>query len=178
MGKDKKKEVLKKSETHSEEEEILEEDVEIIGLEEVDAEEAEEVFVIIKIAHTLYAFQSESVKEILYNPRIDPLPFMQPYITGLINRHGEPLVLFNPHILLENENTVKNIVIVIDSEEQFGIQVSEVVTFSSVKIADLTYDSMFASPFFSFSIPFDGHEVSVINPFSFLELLDKEIKNT
>jgi purine-binding chemotaxis protein CheW len=102
---------------------------------------------------------------------------MPPYITGLINRYGEPLVLFNSHILFESENTVKNIVIVIDSEEQFGIQVSEVVTFSSVKISELRYDSMFISPFFSFSIPFNGYEVSVINPFSFLELLDKEIKN-
>jgi len=79
---------------------------------------------------------------------------------------------------LENENTVKNIVIIIDSEEKFGIQVSGVETFFLGKISELTYDSMFRSSFFSFSILFNEHEISVINPFSFLELLNKEIKNT
>ena len=179
MGKEKKKkEVVEKKEIDLQEQKTLEDDAEIIDLEKIDAEEAQEVFLIVKIAHTLYAFQSASVKEILYNPRIDPLPFMPPYIAGLINRHGEPFVLFNPHVLLENENTVKNIVIIIDSEEKFGIQVSGVETFFLGKISELTYDSMFRSSFFSFSIPFNEHEISVINPFSFLELLNKEIKNT
>ncbi len=150
----------------------------LLSLEEESIEESVEIFLIFKVADDFYALQSSTIKEIIHKPVIDVLPFLPPYILGLTNRQGEPYILFDLSVIFGNETQEKNATIIIDSEEMFGIQVSQIHSFVRIKVSSLKYDSMFRSSFFSFSIPFNEHEISVINPFSFLELLNKEIKNT
>lgn len=186
--KDKTKELSEtdlKVKNDSNQEQILEdvediediEDLEELEIVEIVEEEPAESFLLVKIAHFLYALESSQIKEILHKTKVDSLPFMPSYISGIINRHGEPFVLFDPHILFGNEKQDKKISIIIDSTENYGIKVTEIIEFVSVKSSDFSYDSMFLSEFYSFSIHINDSKIDVLNPKAFLEYLKKDLKN-
>lgn len=170
--------MAKKQKTRDMNQEINHSEDELLELDEsLVEEEFIEIFLIIKISNAVYALQYSHIKEILHNPKLDVLPFVPSYIAGVINRHGEPIVLFDPNILFGYEKQVHTITIIIENEETFGLIVSEIQSFERVKLSELSYDSMFVSQFYSYSIFLDGKEVRVINPHAFLEYLSKDLLN-
>lgn len=155
----------------------IDENLELLELEEDFDDGPSEIFLLIRIAETLYAIQSSFIKEILHKPNFDILPFAPSYISGILNRHGEPIALLDPNVLLDHEKQNKNIAIIIDSKEKYGFIVSEVKAFVRMKLSEISYDTMFASQFFLFSFLHEDKKISVINPQAFLDYLQKDLQN-
>ena len=47
----------------------------------------------------LYAIPADSVKEILRDATVFPLPFVPPYVNGVLNRYGDPYVVIDSAVL-------------------------------------------------------------------------------
>jgi chemotaxis signal transduction protein len=75
----------------------------IEGIEgSLDAEEiavsrarAETKYIVFSAGAGLYALQAEDIQEIMLNMDIHYLPFVPPFVRGLINRLGEPLTVLD-----------------------------------------------------------------------------------
>jgi purine-binding chemotaxis protein CheW len=50
-------------------------------------------FIFFRIGEVLYALPAEDVQEIMLNLPIHYLPFLPPYVRGLVNRLGEPVAV-------------------------------------------------------------------------------------
>ena len=48
---------------------------------------------------SLYAIPAEQVKEILRDANVFPLPFVPPYVNGVLNRSGDPYVVIDSAVL-------------------------------------------------------------------------------
>ncbi len=61
-------------------------------------------FLVARIGQRLFAFPAEAVREIVTDVPIYFVPFVPPYIRGIINRLGEPYTVCDLHALFEKRN--------------------------------------------------------------------------
>ncbi|MDC7124255.1 MAG: chemotaxis protein CheW [Spirochaetales bacterium] len=85
-------------------------------------------FMIIGIKDKKYALFADEVKEIIGNTPIFYVPFTPPYISGFINRHGEPYTVIDITVLLERENLNSTTFLILSKEDdQLALLISDVV---------------------------------------------------
>jgi len=60
-------------------------------------------FVIAGLVGATYAIPAASVREIVIDALVHYVPFVPPYIRGLVNRHGEPYTAVDLNVLLRKE---------------------------------------------------------------------------
>ena len=61
--------------------------------------EKKSIWLIFTIGEKRFAIPAETVKEILRDATVFPLPFVPAYIDGILNRYGDPYVVINPATL-------------------------------------------------------------------------------
>lgn len=62
-------------------------------------------FIIMRINNKNYACRADLIREIVMDARLFHTPFAPAYIRGLINRRGEPYMVFDLNRLFQEENT-------------------------------------------------------------------------
>ena len=74
---------------------------------------------IFQIDSRRYAVYADLVREIVINHDLYFIPFVPPYITGLINRQGQPYTVFDLKMLFTNEKLRASKVLIMKSETDF-----------------------------------------------------------
>ena len=67
------------------------------------AEKVYHKYVIVDLSGSGYAIPAESVREIVMDVPVHYLPFVPPYIRGLVNRHGEPYTAIDLNVLFRKD---------------------------------------------------------------------------
>ncbi len=147
--------------------------------QEVRAEEAGRDFVVFLIDRKRYALRAELVREIVINTDIYFIPFVPPYLAGLINRHGEPHSVFDIRILLENEPLkTSKLLIMNDAHDHAAFLISDVVRVVSIPESGVhPMPATEAQRTFEGYINYDGDEIFIINVQEINDRLQNDLQN-
>jgi len=110
------------------------------GLSGADHEKEEQAaglqkkILIFTIDQEMFAVEAGQVKEIVTGNQLYYLPFVPPYVRGLINRHGEAYTVFDLKMIFENETSSGNKYLIMKiHNDQVCLIVSDVIGITGVR---------------------------------------------
>ncbi len=146
-------------------------------------EEAQEEFVkllVFQINEKKYALYSDDIREIVMELSVFYLPFVPVYITGFINRHGEPYTVVDLNMLFEQKKLSASTFLILNSEDdQIALLISDVVEIKKVnkKNVHLITAQDTNEDYFSGSITSgDESETLILNIQNILRRLENDIE--
>ena len=124
----------------------------------------------------LYAIPAESVKEILRDATVFPLPFLPPYVNGVLNRYGDPYVVVDSAVLEGKEAQKSFLFIVINDESHTCLRITDVKDFYTATEKDVSrFSEAELSDFYEGVLSVNGKEVYVLKVQAIIEKVGKEI---
>lgn len=123
-----------------------------------------------------YAIPAENVKEILRDATVFPLPFVPPYVNGVLNRYGDPYVVVDSAVLEGKEAQKSLLFIVMNDESHTCLRITDVKDFFTATEKDVVHFSEAElSEFYDGTLKVDGQDVYVLNVQAIIEKVGKEI---
>lgn len=123
-----------------------------------------------------YAIPAESVKEILRDATVFPLPFVPPYVNGLLNRYGDPYVVVDSAVLDGKEAQKSFLFIVLNDDSHTCLRITDVKDFFTATEKDVVHFSEAElSEFYEGTLNINGQDVFVMNIQAIIEKVGKEI---
>ena len=123
-------------------------------------------FVIFNIDEKTYALPGTIVQEIVLDLPIYYLPFVPPYIRGLINRHGQPYTVIDIKTLFEKkELDGRQFIIIRNDDEKISLiisEISKIINIDEVDVNIITAENKI-SDYFLNSISVDSIDIPVLN---------------
>ena len=127
----------------------------------------------------LYAIPSGYVKEILRDATIFPLPFVPPYINGVLNRYGDPYVVVDFAIMEGKEAQKSFLFIVLNDESNTCFRITDVKEFFSASEKDVVrFSEPETSEFYEGTLNVEGQDVFVLKVQAIMEKVGKEIASS
>ncbi len=126
-----------------------------------------------------YAFGAAEVKEVVITGDIYHIPFVPPYVAGMINRHGEPYTVLDLKAILDNGKLTSSKVLVMNNgDDQISFLISDIEKIIEVPEQDIhELPPSEAGSLFNGSFTRDGREIFIINARDIYEKLNADIKN-
>jgi chemotaxis signal transduction protein len=133
---------------------------------------------IFSVEDALFALPPETVREIIADLDIFPLPCCPPYVSGLINSHGLPYAAIDLRVLFESErhHAVKFLVLNRPGDAvAFGC--TDVVEIAEIPSADISRFTQAEEEtrYCSASFMYKGRRVMIIQPDSIMDKLAHDI---
>ena len=123
-----------------------------------------------------YAIPAEKVKEILRDATVFPLPFVPPYVNGVLNRYGDPYVVIDSAVLEGKEAQKSFLFIVMNDESHTCLRITDVKDFFTATEKDVVHFSEAElSDYYDGTLNINGQEVFVLNVQAIIEKVGKEI---
>lgn len=124
----------------------------------------------------LYALPASSVKEILREAQVFPLPFVPKYLKGVVNRYGDPYAVVDPAVLIGENEQNSSIYIVLNDNSHTCFQICDVKDFYSAAESELVpFAQADSSDFFEGTILFNYKSVLVLKTSAFLQKVEQDI---
>lgn len=87
-------------------------------------------FLLFRCGETEYAIASSLVREIVSQLPVYPVPFVPPWVRGLLNRHGEPFVVLDPEVLFGRDPLKGTTALLLSvPKDQVSFRISDVCEF-------------------------------------------------
>ena len=124
----------------------------------------------------LYAIPADSVKEILRDATVFPLPFVPPYVNGVLNRYGDPYVVIDSAVLEGKEAQQSMLFIVLNDESHTCLRITDVRDFFTASEKDVIHFSEDElSAYYEGTLKVKNQEVFVLKVQAIIEKVKKEI---
>lgn len=124
----------------------------------------------------LYAIPADSVKEILRDATVFPLPFVPPYVNGVLNRYGDPYVVIDSAVLEGKEAQQSMLFIVLNDESHTCLRITDVRDFFTASEKDVVhFTEAELSDYYEGTLKVNGQEVYVLKVQAIIEKVGKEI---
>ena len=138
--------------------------------------EKKSIWLIFTIGEKCFAIPAENVKEILRDATVFPLPFVPPYVDGVLNRYGDPYVVIDPATLEGYEAPQSMLFIVLNDESHSCFRITDVKDFFTASEKDVVhFTEAEMSEFYDGTLNIDGQEVFVLKVQAIIEKVGKEI---
>ncbi|AEE16919.1 chemotaxis protein CheW [Treponema brennaborense] len=132
--------------------------------------EPSRTWLLFAINKRLFAVPSDEIKEILKDFEVFPVPFVPPYVKGVLNRYGDPYVVVDPALLLGEEEQNAALFVVLNDASNTCLKITDIQDFYSAPETNVVQFSETAmSDFFDGTLHADGREALVINIKSFFK---------
>jgi len=160
----------------------------IAKLENSDREDDTALAAEDEVVHKLLIFQIDSIKyavyadlvrEIVINHDLYYIPFVPPYIAGLINRQGQPYTVFDLKMLFTNERLRASKVLIMKSETDYiAFLITDVAEISGIPASsiNLVVSSETENTFIG-SFNHRGNEIFIINVQEIYNRLADDLQN-
>lgn len=124
----------------------------------------------------LYAIPADSVKEILRDATVFPLPFVPPYVNGVLNRYGDPYVVIDSAVLEGKDAQQSMLFIVLNDESHTCLRITDVRDFFTASEKDVIHFSEEElSDYYEGTLKVNNQEVFVLKVQAIIEKVGKEI---
>ena len=149
-----------------------------------ESEVAEEknltTWLIFSIADKKYAVRSSDVLEIIRDASVYKLPFMPPYIEGVMNRRGDPFTVINPQQLIGEDDVTPPkeplFLILKRDDDQLSIHISDILFFTDMAENELNLiPGNSEEGFFLGTLGYNGEEIPAMNTNAFESLIRKDL---
>lgn len=143
-----------------------------------DVNEITKTWLVFLAGEKKYALLASDVREILRDVPVFPLPFVPEYINGILNRYGEPYAVIDPLPVLGEKSQESKLFIVLHDESHMCLRITEVLEFYTTQESDLKFFSASESgKYYVGSFSYEDGEVLILNPESFVEVVENDIEN-
>ena len=135
-------------------------------------------FLVFSIGREWYAFAADLIREIIISDEIYFIPFVQPYIRGYINRHGEPYTVIDLKVLFKKETQETNKFLILEKDDdQIAFLVTEVKTIAHILKNDIHEVAIKEAgmDYFSEAITIDNTDIFTIDADSILKKLENDL---
>ena len=123
-----------------------------------------------------YAIPAEKVKEILRDANVFPLPFVPPYVNGVLNRYGDPYVVIDSAVLEGKEAQNSLLFIVMNDESHTCLRITDVRDFFTAAETDVVpFAEDDLSEFYDGTLKVEGQNVFIMNVQAIIDKVGKEI---
>lgn len=125
-----------------------------------------------------YALPTELVREILIDSPVYFVPFVPPYVRGLINRHGEPYTSFDLSMFMSQQPSEGATHLILNAgNDQVAFLITDVEEILKVPVTDIRELASLqeADSWFSGSFALNGAEVLILDAGSILARLRGEV---
>ncbi len=136
-------------------------------------------FLIVRIEEKHYAFAAEQIKEIVMDTPLYFIPFVPPYVRGVINRHGEPYTVFDLNVLFEKESLEANTFLISNfDDDQIAFLVSDIIEILKVSPEEVhpITSAEDQEAYFSGAVSSRGEDTLVLNMANLLAQLEKDLE--
>ena len=102
-------------------------------------------FLVFSIQKKRYAINTSFVKEIMHSAKIHPLPFVPPYIEGVVNCRGTPYTVVNSPVLNGEEDCVipgDTVLVFNRDDDQLALHISNIELFFEPEENDIRADGI------------------------------------
>jgi len=124
----------------------------------------------------LYAIPAESVREILRDATVFPLPFVPPYVDGVLNRYGDPYVVIDPSVLEGKKAQNSFLFIVMNGESHSCLRITDVKDFFTATEKDVVrFTEAELSDYYDGTLTINGQDVFVLKVQAIIDKVGKEI---
>ncbi|MCR4579092.1 MAG: chemotaxis protein CheW [Treponema sp.] len=124
----------------------------------------------------LYAIPAESVKEILRDATVFPLPFVPSYVDGVLNRYGDPYVVIDPSVLEGKKPQNSFLFIVMNDDSHSCLRITDVRDFYTATEKDVVrFTEAELSDYYDGTLTINGQDVFVLKVQAIIEKVGKEI---
>ncbi|MBO5482303.1 MAG: chemotaxis protein CheW [Spirochaetaceae bacterium] len=142
-----------------------------------DVNEITKTWLVFLAGEKKYALLASDVREILRDVPVFPLPFVPEYINGILNRYGEPYAVIDPLPVLGEKSQESKLFIVLHDESHMCLRITEVLEFYTTQESDLKFFSASESgKYYVGSFSYEDGEVLILNPESFVEVVENDIE--
>lgn len=157
------------------------ENKEATGLQNISSVSSEDSlkFVIFSMKEKLYSLPAEMVLEIFLTDNIFYIPFCPLYVSGFINRYGEPYTVIDLLALLENEKqNTRKFIILRRKESQIAFMVEDVIDILSFPKNKILWMSPKESEggFFSGVIQDPSNDIFILQLDKILQRLENDME--
>ena len=137
-------------------------------------------FVIAGLVGATYAIPAALVREIVIDATVHYVPFVPPYIKGLVNRHGEPYAAIDLNVLLRKEAAEgeQTLLVLNGNEDRLALLVSGVHEIVKVDEADVypITEKENQVGFLSGSVRLDGDDVLIVSIEGIKRRMDEDLE--
>jgi len=135
-------------------------------------------YLIFTIHNTPYALPAEAVREISLEDELHFVPFVPPYVRGIINRHGEPFAVIDVRVLFENLQTdIHSYLVLAHENRQSALGISDVREIKRVGESQIheikSSDDEYR--FFTYSLSLEDERVFVLHVDAILKRLQDDV---
>ena len=143
---------------------------------EEKTEEKKATWLIFTIGENFFAIPAETVKEILRDATVFPLPYVPGYVNGVLNRYGDPYVVIDFAALEGKAVKDSNLFIVLNDESHSCLRITDVKDFFTAAEEDVVpFTETELSEFYDGTLTVNGKEVFVLKIETVIEKVGKEI---
>ncbi|MBO4321066.1 MAG: chemotaxis protein CheW [Treponema sp.] len=136
-------------------------------------------YLVFRAGETNYAINSTEVREILRNNEVFPMPFVPPYIKGVLNSYGVPFAVVDFSLFTSDKPQDTRLFMLLKNLSNIAVQVSEIQEFhneSEVTVKNMTNAE--DSPYFTGAISFDDVTAPILNINGILEKIRSDLENS
>jgi len=135
--------------------------------------------VLFLVEDAVYAFDADEVKEVVLAGEIYPIPFVPAYVSGLINRHGEPHTVIDLKAVLGGGRLdASRVLIMNNGSDQISFLITDIDKIAEIPEPDVvSLPATDGGALFKGSFRCEGREVFIINPQEIYDRLGADIKS-
>jgi len=101
------------------------------------SEEKTVTWLVFSAGKDTFALEPGQVQEIVRNTELYPLPFVPPYIKGVLNRHGDPYAVIDIASFFGHEDLSENLFLILNDGNDIALRISEIREFYTTGEAGL-----------------------------------------
>ena len=106
------------------------------------------------------------------------MPFVPPYIRGILNSYGIPYAVLDLSLFINNERQDSKLFMILKDSNNLSIQVTDIQEFhSSSDVTIQTLSNQNDTPFFSGAISFDGVTAPILDIPGILEKIRTDLES-
>lgn len=136
-----------------------------------------QTLLIFTINDTPYAIESKDVKEIVRNTEIFSVPFVPPYLKGVLNYYSKPFAIVDFSMLINEKQQDSKIFMVLNDESSIALQVTDIQEFKGENDTTMhNFSNSENSNFFKGAVKSEDVTIPILNIPNILERIKNDIE--
>lgn len=135
-----------------------------------------QTMLVFTIGDEYYAVESEAVRVIVRNSEIFPMPFVPPYVKGVLNYYGKPFAIVDFSLFLEKPAQDTKMFMILNGEDSVALQINDIQEFqNATESAVQNFSANANTDYYNGAIMFDSETAPILNLTNILSKIRSDI---
>lgn len=145
-------------------------------VDEFDDAYQTQTLLVFSVGHKSYAVESASVREIVRNTEVFPVPFVPNYVKGVLNYYSKPFAVVDFSMFLGEARQESKMFMVLNDESSVALQITDIQEFKGTNETVMQTFSEKTSEYFKGAIQTDDSTAPILNIENILKKVGSDIE--